>query len=323
MSVSLPTSGASTRDSWRTNYLSLRHDLKATWIHGFPYLTGRLDWARLPQITKNRPDQSRPVSAEVHILTSYRDWKMALWSVHSLISAAQGSIEVVVHDDGTLPECASRQFRTRFCARIISLAEADSKVEAVLKSQKRLLRLRKRIKHFHKLTDFAFFSTKKRIIVMDSDVLVFREPKELLEGPAGSVPYLFMRDLWSTYDLPPTPSALPPVADRICCGLGNVQCDSLDFERMESFLAVAGIDLDRCDIWIEQTLWALECAASGFEYLSGDYAVAFGPGIGHLACKHYIGGPSRDYFFIDGIQAVKRRGSPTFSCNVPMWGERV
>jgi hypothetical protein len=64
--------------------------------------------------------------------------------------------------------------------------------------------------------------------------------------------------------------------------------------------------LDRCDIWIEQTLWALECAAAGVEYLPGEYEMALGRGSGALVAKHYIGGPSRDYFYIEGVDAVKR-----------------
>jgi len=236
---------------------------------------------------------------------------MAIWAIYSLIKFANGGIEVVIHDDGTLPEHARRQFRSYFPGvRIISIAEADSKVGTELKSYKRLMHLRKRLKHFHKLTDFPLFCTRQRMIVTDSDVLIFREPKQLLEGPAGPASHLFTRDLWSAYDIPCNPSILPPIADRINCGLGNVHRDSLDFDRMESFLALPGIDLDRCSIWIEQTLWAMECAASGFEYLSGDYVITLGPGIGGLVSKHYIGGPSRDFFFIEGIRAVKQTGLP-------------
>lgn len=316
--------GARRRRLWRADYLRLRHDLKAAWMHGIPYIRGRMASERLPSPFRDAALKSLPVEAEAHILTSYRDWKMALWAIHSLIKFANGGIEIAIHDDGTLPECARRQFCSHFpSARIISIAEADSRVSTVLKGHKRMLHLRKRLKHFHKLTDFALFCTQKRMIVMDSDVLFFREPRELLAGPTGPVPHLFARDLWSTYDTPCNANILPPLADRICCGLGNVHRDSLDFDRMESYLALAGLDLDRCDIWIEQTLWALECAASGFEYLSGDYAITLGPGIGGLVSKHYIGGPSRDYFFIEGIDAVKQSGSPIASSKLELWREGV
>jgi hypothetical protein len=294
------------RDQWRTDYLRFRHDVKASGIHGWRYIRGRFDSARTPPLLPTNGFHRDPIAAEVHILTSYRDWQMAFWAIYSLISSTHRGIRIAIHDDGTLPEEAHRRFTEYFPdSRIVPVAEADSAVKSKFKNHKRLLHLRNRLKHFWKLTDFALFCDHPRMIVLDSDVLFFREPVDLLAGPRGSAAHLFMRDIWSTYESTEREGQGPPLADRICCGLGNVDAKALDFDRMESFLAASRVDLDRCDIWIEQTLWALECAAAGVEYLPGEYAMALGRGSGGLTAKHYIGGPSRDYFYIEGIDAVK------------------
>ena len=282
---------------------TLRHDVKATWLHGWPYLNSR--YVRgFPSQHELRVVTPTSGELEIHLLTCARDFQMAVWSALNLTTVTGRRFPLVVHEDGTLSPRMLAALRRYFPnARIITAFEANSASERAYARYPRLLSLRKRLKPFWKLTDFALFCEAARFIILDSDQLFFSTPEELLRGPLNC-PYLFLRDLVSTYSVSPTYGG-GMLAPRIACGLGNVAKTSLDFERMESFLRASAVDLEHCDMWIEQTLWALECGASGVEYLPESYAIALGPGWKGKKAKHYIG-PSRDYFFTEGIPVVEQ-----------------
>jgi hypothetical protein len=230
---------------------------------------------------------------------------MAMWSAFSLTVMCKKQLPLVIHEDGTLSEKMLATLRRFFPdARIIMGREATAKSEDAYRRFPRLLHLRRRLKHFWKLTDFPLFCSASRFVILDSDQLFFSTPDELLRGPANS-PHLFLRDVFSTYELSAV-DVETRLAQRVACGLGNVDKQVIDFDRMESFLCRSKVDIDHCDIWIEQTLWALECGASGVEYLPNSYAIALGPGWEGKKAKHYIGGPPRDYFFTEGIPAMER-----------------
>jgi len=282
---------------------SVRHDVKATWHHGWPYFQHRY-LHRLPSPDSYETNTPMEGQLEVHLLTCARDFQMAVWAALNLTVVSRNKLPLVIHEDGTLSRRMLAIFRRYFPkARIVTAGEATAASEAAYSRYPCLLSLRRRLKPFWKLTDFALFCKAPRFIILDSDQLFFSTPHELLRGPAQA-PYLFLRDLVSTYSVP---LACEPwqLAPRVACGLGNVDKRRLNFERMESFLRAGTVDIERCDMWIEQTLWALECACSGVEYLPESYAIALGPGWEGKRAKHYIG-PSRDYFFSEGIPVVER-----------------
>ena len=285
-------------------YRTMRHDVKATALHGWPYLKYRY-MHKLPPVFGEgiRTPASGPL--EIHLLTCARDFQMAVWSAFSLTVMCKKQLPLVIHEDGTLSEKMFATLRRFFPdARIIMGREATAKSEDTYRCFPRLLYLRRRLKHFWKLTDFPLFCSAPRFVILDSDQLFFSTPYELLRGPLD-MPHLFLRDLFSTYELSAV-DVEARLAQRVACGLGNVDKEVIDFDRMERFLCSSKLDIDHCDIWIEQTLWALECGASGVEYLPETYTIALGSGCGCRKAKHYIGGPSRDYFYAEGIPAMER-----------------
>jgi hypothetical protein len=163
-----------------------------------------------------------------------------------------------------------------------------------------------------KILDFCAFCESSSFIMVDSDVLFLLDPWELFEK---SELHLFSRDIHSAYVVAPEELEkksgvnLPPCINS---GVANVSKEAVDIGFMEWVLGNADIDLEGCAPTIEQTLWAIECGRRGFGYLPDSYRVCSGPGLEGIVAKHYVGmvldrfGTARDYFFVEGIQAVRR-----------------
>ncbi len=262
------------------------------------------------------------------MLTSQCDIAMACWTLASYYAMSDRVDPVIVHDDGTLSCGAISAIRRLFPAsEIISREQADAVVYEDFKSYPLLLGLRKRIPHVIKILDFYALCNSDRLIMIDSDVLFFADPKELYD--AGEL-HRFSRDRETTYAVDREGLRkgigvnLPP---RVNCGIANVSKQHVDIARMEWLLNTGFVDLGKCLPNIEQTLWAMECGRSGFEYLPDSYRVCDRPGLKGLVAKHYVGlvldrfRTSRDYFFVEGIPILRKlfqcRRMPSESRSAP------
>jgi len=295
----------------RSAVRQFRHELKATIVFGPTYATNRFVRPYPPRGFTPRQTQG-PGELEVHMLTSDRDHCMALWSALSYYLTSGRNDSLIVHDDGTFGEHAIEAMRRYFVeVRIIRRKEADDVVTERFRRFPLLLKLRRRLPHILKLTDFYAFCDAARFVMLDSDVLFFSSPRELCCAGSG---HWFSEDIFTAYavDLEALRSRtkvdLPP---RVNCGMANVAKGLVDFEAMEWLLGRGLIDLDSCLPNVEQTLWAVECRRSGFQFLPNSYGIARGPGRNGLIAKHYVGGvvdrfrTARDYFFTEGIPAVR------------------
>lgn len=303
---------------------SIRHDIKASMVHGLPYVTNKL-WMRLPPESVKPWDTEINGDLEIHILTCQRDYRMCIWAALSYYRRAQRHDPLVIHDDGTLTEEALQQIRRYFpSSKLMTRTDADREVERVLSGHTRLRTLRREYSLLLKLIDTAVFCRAPRFIVIDSDVIFLENPVELIsgcpstgEGHTGShytSPHYISRDQESRYTVDSGIAAgcgwhLP---SRINSGLINCSREHLDFGVMEDFLQSLDVGIHLPDCWyIEQTLWALECGRSGFTFLPDTYCLANGPGLEGVKAKHYVGANidrlrnSRDYFYTEGIPAVR------------------
>jgi hypothetical protein len=250
---------------------------------------------------------------EVHAVTSERDYPMMLWSLLSYYRLSCRKDPPVVHDDGTLSERSRTRIRSYFPAvNIVRRAEADVVVQETFERYPLLLRLRRRLPHMLKLMDSVVFCRAPRFLLIDSDVLFFDEPNDLVD--VRSLNHRFSVDVASVYAVDPEVLFARTgfrIADRVNCGLANIWREGVDFDRMEWLLASGAVDLDFCPPCIDQTLWAADCIRGGYTTLPPSYAVATGPGTDGLVAKHYVGlvlgslRTARDYFFTEGIGKIR------------------
>ena len=241
---------------------------------------------------------SRPVTGtssdvcEIHVLTSSQDWLNLLWTLKSFYHFSGRRYALCIHDDGTLPSAARAALRKHFPdARLISREEADGGVLPSLQRYPRCLALRQSNTLSLKLFDFRHYLRSSRMLLIDSDVLFFREPVELLrrvESPAYQLNSV-NADIASGYTVDPVEVRnrfgfeLGPCFNS---GLGLIHRDSLRLDWIEDFLSLPGV-LDH--FWrIEQTLFALCSFRRGAELLPEEYRVRIDGNIAG-SCKHYVG----------------------------------
>jgi hypothetical protein len=162
-----------------------------------------------------------------------------------------------------------------------------------------------------KLFDFAYFLNADRLVLLDSDVLFFAEPREFLRRIEDSEykRNCFNEDDETAYTIT-SKAALQhlkiPLQPRVNSGLALVHRESLSIDWIEEFLAVPGVAGGHR--WrIEQTLFALLSSRFGVDLLPGEYRVHLTKGSGLSPVRHYVG-PVRHLLYSEGIRDLLRLG---------------
>ncbi len=184
-------------------------------------------WRR---ILASTPTVTDPVASgtpvEVHLMCYRLDHLAAIWALKSFYRAAGARLPLVIHLQGHTPARVRRRLEHHFpAARVISQHEADREVEAALTKLRlhRLCRTRRNNPMIMKLTDFVLIGSSVHVLALDSDVLFFERPHELLQ--AGTDPMretVFMHDLASSYNVSDTEAREQfgiTLVPRINCGV--------------------------------------------------------------------------------------------------------
>jgi hypothetical protein len=249
---------------------------------------------------------------EIHVLTSKDDWLNLVWTLKSFYAASGRQYELCIHDDGSLDATARSELSKHFPdARIIGRETADREVLPTLANYPRCLAFRQTNHLSPKLFDFRHYSHCDRMLLLDSDVLFFENPTELLRR-IESPTYLrntVNADIATGYTVDPVAASTRfgmDVPEGFNSGLGMIHRDSLQLEWIEEFLEYPGI---LGHFWrIEQTLFALCSARFGVELLPPEYRVSLARGTDKCVAKHYVG-PVRHLMYGEGIRklVIERR----------------
>lgn len=274
-------------------------------------------WRLWMQVLTLPPIQTDDVSArasvEVHLVCCLKDYLCALWALKTFYVTAGVSYPLVVHLNGAMPRRALLRLRKHLPnARILEQQDIDGTVNNWLTKNTcpRLQQVRSTNGFMLKLVDVALLSETSRLLVLDSDVLFFRRPDELLSAVQnGHDGMLFQRDAGSTYNVTieeaRTELGIDLVA-RINTGIMLFAKTDVDLHRCEALLAHPAVA--RQTGWIEQTLYALVASEKGsVHHLSADYLVSLEPeeNVASLVARHYAG-PSRRYLTEEGLPFVLR-----------------
>jgi hypothetical protein len=246
---------------------------------------------------------------EIHVLTYEKDWLNLIWTLKSFYHYSQRSYALCIHDDGTLTAENLKILHYHFpAARIIQRQQSDQHVLQTLRFYPRCLEFRQTNHLSQKVFDFVEYLESDRMFLLDSDVLFFAEPTELLkrlENPTYQF-NIVNRDVASAYTV--DPALIQQICgftliDRFNSGLGLIHKASLNLDWIEEFLALPDII---GHFWrIEQTLYALCSSRFGGELLPPEYDVHLTGGINHSPCRHYVG-TIRHLMYREGIQHLVR-----------------
>lgn len=246
-------------------------------------------------------------TCEIHVLTYKDDWLNLLWGLKSFYHYSKRHYALCIHDDGTLNSEQQAILKYHFpYARVIDRDQAEKKVLPSLERYPRCLEFRKTNHLSPKIFDFAAYLESDRMLLLDSDVLFFQEPTELLERIENpKYGYNTVNgDVASAYTVEPSLVAKQcgfQVIDRFNSGLGLIHRASLNLAWIEEFLELPNII---GHFWrIEQTLFALCSSRFGVELLPPAYDVHLGEGINDSPCRHYVGS-IRHLMYSEGIREL-------------------
>ncbi|MEO6096583.1 MAG: hypothetical protein ABIW76_13095 [Fibrobacteria bacterium] len=249
----------------------------------------------------------------VHLLTNRKDWRMAAWSIASFLKACGRTFPVVVHDDGSLqPGQAAKLERLFPGLRIIWRPEADRAVVEALAGRPQSLEFRSRYNNSIKLFDPWLVAGARDVIALDSDLIFFRKPEEILawvDGPRSV--NRWNEDVESAYTL--THDEIRDhlgveMIPRINSGLGVISGKSMDWDLVEKALEHPAA---RSHHWrIEQTLFAILSCRFGVELLSPKHRIDISRDFkidDTLVNRHYVGAV-RDLMYTQGMKRLLARG---------------
>jgi hypothetical protein len=252
---------------------------------------------------------------EVHLLCHRGDHVCAIWALKTLYRTSGLRWPAVIHVQGVCTAAMERRFRAHLpAARVIRQDEADAHVEQALATRHpRLREARRQSPFMMKLIDPVLLGGAERLVILDSDVLFFRDPRELRthvdQGAADA--WLFQRDPASTYNVSEDVAASAlgiRIPERVNSGIAVVPRALVDLELCERLLEHP--EVRRPSGWIEQTLFALCAGARGrVEYLSPSYVISLERGLDYSAftARHYAG-PSRPLLTEEGMPYAALQG---------------
>ena len=133
-------------------------------------------------ILLTKPQDFPHKKIEVYILISSKSWMMGLWSAKSFQWVTKHTWSFVFQNDGTLTSRQINIIKFMFPkAVVIGRVESDAKMLQELLNFPKSLETRNKNILFLKLLDPFFYSSSDRYIVLDTDVLFFNYPKEIME----------------------------------------------------------------------------------------------------------------------------------------------
>jgi hypothetical protein len=299
--------------SYREFKFFVKHSLRRGVRFSYWYGTARSGWIK--RWRNSQAEQPlQPVA--LHLLSGGDQFRMGLWALASFFQSTGRNWRVVWHDDGTVPldrlSGALRKMRVEH--EIIPRAEADAAVLNSLKGLPLCTRHRSRLSVGMKLYDFLHYSRGESFLMLDTDIIFFNRPDEILQwvdGPRNSC--WFQRDAAEANLIDSTSCQRlfgfplwPKVNVGVCCIPGGV----INLLETERFLREARL-FDLPDIWtMEQTLYALHASQIGRGgTLPETYELSLSPFRSPDAvCRHYVG-KVRELFYLEGVREMVGRFS--------------
>ena len=138
-------------------------------------------------IVNTRPIACNPLAdTEIHTVTGHHHLFMYLLAVKSLLRF-HNDVAVVAHDgDGDLTEEDISVLKNHIPGmKIISRADADAKMGKILNGLNNSQRYRSQVVNSLELLDNTQLTESEKIITMNSDVLFFEKPTELIDWISG------------------------------------------------------------------------------------------------------------------------------------------
>jgi len=254
----------------------------------------------------------------LHVLTCRRDLLKTLWSIKTFHYYSGLEFDLFIHSDGSLKKrdnnVLSKHFKN---CRIIDRKEADSDLDEFLKDYRYCSKYRKTAGFYCslKLFDSLYYSSADNILYLDSDLLFFKRPAELISCIDRGTSF-FNSDMKDEYSYDPemlNKLFNLKIPDRFNAGLicfnRNDYLENLGF--MESyFQKIDGLPPPDIINRHEQTLHALLAAKLNSTRLGPEYQPSGREVTDETVSCHFFSGYRPDDFYRVGLKLLKSDGFP-------------
>lgn len=141
---------------------------------------------------------------EIHMLTCRAHLHLTLWAIRSFIWASKACPEIVLHDDGSLSELDVSTLQDAFpYCQVIRRNESDLAMSQRLADFPWCRKFRASYVMALKLFDFMLIGSNPNKLFMDTDILFFGHPSQLLPSSSRSPMVYYMQQFKSSYSWEP------------------------------------------------------------------------------------------------------------------------
>jgi hypothetical protein len=251
------------------------------------------------------------------MLCGHRDADMGIWASWSIMRFLNGLARLYVHSDGTLTQEDELFWRGtvgNLELVVINRQESDSRVAHALASRAaRLYAWRCLNWASAQLVDVHFFGDAPTMLVLDSDVLTFSYPQEVVDALAArNHRFVWCMDICDAYSA--TPAVLHDVTGvhvphRLCAGfLVTPRLSVEDFLMLDQQIKKIEEDprIQVGHFWSCQTYYALIASEfPGSGAFSKAYSISDGKTRPEQVVRHYVGVPKiRFRYFSEGLARI-------------------
>lgn len=239
---------------------------------------------QLPKILSASPYPTGGGNFSVHMLLNHTRKLEGLWALYTFALHSQTKFDLVIHSDGTLNSRDIHDIHRLFPGtRVVHRDESDALTRRVFKERqlKRCQKFRDGQIFGIKLFDPALFTEHQQYLLLDSDVMFFSEPTEIVADmrEVSSAPKYQLDGKTCHYAL--NDEQLAKLLGKACLprvnpGILRAKKNTLDFERIEEYLAHPSFwNAEGKGVYMaELTIWALEMTLAGGRPLDPTYKIA-------------------------------------------------
>lgn len=252
------------------------------------------------------------VDFEIHMLCGHRECDMGIWASWSMMRFLDGRAKLFIHCDGSLTDQDLMDWnRVIKGFEVISRPSSDQAVRERIGHTRHLYPWRCSYRTSPQLVDSHLFGDQPVILLMDSDVLVFKKPVALIDA-LGEHGFCWCSDIKDSYSTSPAviESVLGiRIPGRFNSGLLVSPRFSQDhIHRLDSILhdlyRSELVDLNR--YWACQTYYAIMSTYwSQAKALPDSYETTMARTTRDAVLRHYVGVPRVRYrFYTEGVARI-------------------
>lgn len=273
---------------------------------GFTYLYYRFIFAKL--FFLNKKSLEKPITHEnfsIHVLTGHSDFIYALWSLYSYYKNVEAIGNLYIHNDGTLTSRDKKKLKKHFPNhKIFNVNNYLENYETKLEDES-LKKFRSIYKKFQskKLLDPIHTSKEDNILILDSDMIWFKNSDEIVESLNNNCDKSLMmsngKEEFVHVEFKDGTKTSEEIANANS-GITLFNKSNYSFDKVIEYINKAD--------YMNKKFTDQACYASildNVEILSADTYIIKGTLTDEIVMRHYTS-PSRAKFFIYGVNLLEK-----------------